>query len=421
MNTLIHNPYNFTKTIYKGVPIYWQNIENAPCIHIRIGLTVGALEDDNDKLGISHLLEHLVFDGSKIYPNKKAIKDFSKQFLLDSMNAYTSFSETVYHGKCLPENFPQAFEGLWDIAFNPLLTKESLADEKDVIRSEAWNGYKNKLYSEFLKESTKNIYGNHIRAKMPSPLGFPGSIDGITNIEIKEWHKKHYHKGRLVVLVAGPVTEKNLAYIQAQIDSIPDGDHKEFSRKLDSFPLAKNLRIVKKSTEIGNENEQTSIKLTRILGRNIEKDEIAFAANALLQDILHEELRQKRALCYGVQYGAYTNMDIFTNILTFNLDASKVEEAEKVIYEIVESFKEENKWKKEFEQEKKITLDHIRAKERTTGQIAESSMEMLMEEGKISGIEEMINKVSNITYEEVASYITETFAKDKVQVTIVMP
>lgn len=421
MNTPIHNPYNFTKTLHKEVPIYWQNIETAPCVHIRIALTIGALEDDNDKLGISHLLEHLIFDGSKMYPSKKAIKDFSKQYLLDSANAYTGFFETVYQARCLPDVFPQAFGGFWDMIFNPLLTEESLADEKGVIRAEAWHGHRNKLYSEFLKQNIENIYQNHPASKMPSALGLPGSIDKIEAFEVKEWHKKHYHQGRLIILVAGPLTEENINYIKAQVDSLPFGEHKEYSRHLETFPLAKNLRITKKSTEIGNESEQSTIKITRVLPRHSAKDEIGFAANILLQDILHEELRQKRALCYSVQYGAYTHMDIFVNSLTVSLDTSKVEEAEKVIHEIVESFREENRWRKEFEQEKKITLDHIRAKERTTGQIADSAIEMVIEEGKIVGIEEMINKVANITYEEVASYITETFVKDKVQVTVVVP
>lgn len=140
------DPYDFSKKIIEGVPVYYKNFPNSPCIHINVCFNVGVLNDRPESVGISHFLEHLIFDGSPKLPTKKIIEEWKKVNTLNSWNAWTYFTNTNYHLKCLPEKLDIVLDGMADMIFNPLLKSEDVEHERNVITQEAWGRLKTKNY-----------------------------------------------------------------------------------------------------------------------------------------------------------------------------------------------------------------------------------------------------------------------------------
>src|SRR5579872_116186 len=114
MQKLVFDPFEFEKTDVSGVPVYWKNVPSAPCIYVHVVFDCGSFDDPKGKEGVAHFFEHLIFNGSPSLPDKKAVNEWSKQYALNSWNAWTSFYNTNFHLKCLPENFDTVLIGIKD-------------------------------------------------------------------------------------------------------------------------------------------------------------------------------------------------------------------------------------------------------------------------------------------------------------------
>src|SRR5688572_4332405 len=65
---------------------------------LRLVVNVGSLVEDNDQLGLAHFVEHMAFNGTKNFPKLETVaflESIGMRFG-PSINAYTSFDETVY-------------------------------------------------------------------------------------------------------------------------------------------------------------------------------------------------------------------------------------------------------------------------------------------------------------------------------------
>lgn len=117
------------------------NTEPPGRVSLRLLVEAGRLEERDDEIGAAHLLEHLMFNGSKHFPPGELVKLFQRLgmgFGADT-NAYTAFEETVYMFE-LPdtrdETLEQSFLALRDYADGAFLLEEEVERERGVVLSE---------------------------------------------------------------------------------------------------------------------------------------------------------------------------------------------------------------------------------------------------------------------------------------------
>src|SRR5512133_1134025 len=69
---------------------------------------VGALLEDDSQNGLAHFLEHMAFNGTKNFHDKGIINTLERHGVAfgRNINAYTSFSETVYNLSDVPVTKP---------------------------------------------------------------------------------------------------------------------------------------------------------------------------------------------------------------------------------------------------------------------------------------------------------------------------
>ena len=117
-----------------------RNRADCPVASVQVWIETGSIHEDRHLgAGLSHLLEHMLFKGTKT----RGASEFAQR-IQDSggyVNAYTSFDRTVYWIDIPAKGVGIAVDLLADAALNSTLPPEEFAKEQEVIRREFAMGY----------------------------------------------------------------------------------------------------------------------------------------------------------------------------------------------------------------------------------------------------------------------------------------
>ena len=118
----------------KGIKIIYDYISNVSSASIGVFIKTGSKDELEEEAGLSHLLEHMMFKGTK----NRNYMEISQEvdYLGGSVNAYTSKEETVYYISVLKDYVEQALDILCDMVGNSVFDEAELEKEKDVIIEE---------------------------------------------------------------------------------------------------------------------------------------------------------------------------------------------------------------------------------------------------------------------------------------------
>jgi predicted Zn-dependent peptidase len=180
-----------------------------------------SLHEPRERMGVSHLLEHMVFKGTE----RRSAHEIalSLEALGGSLDAYTSREHTVYQGRVLDEHLEQAADVIGDIVFRPTLRETDLTLERKVILEEISmvEDTPDDLVFELHNEA---LWGDHPYGY--SILGTRDTVNALGVRELRELHRRAYHPGQLVVAAAGNVEHDRLLDVLARTGwtSVPAGD-----------------------------------------------------------------------------------------------------------------------------------------------------------------------------------------------------
>lgn len=207
------------KVIYKKV--------NNPISFIAFFTKVGSIYEKDDIKGISHLIEHCVFRGSKNYPSgiSKLINNLGGY-----TNAYTSYDQTVYYINLPTSSLFQAIDILWDMVFNPIFDDEAIESEKNIIYHEIEMRDDEPMVVLF-EETLKKMYTkNPIRDPI---IGYKETLENITQEHIWDFYSYYKNPNNSFFVI---VTDEDLNRVREKLDRVFqnfDYNHKEFDLKYD--------------------------------------------------------------------------------------------------------------------------------------------------------------------------------------------
>lgn len=116
--------------------------EPRDCASFYIIQNVGALLEEDNQNGLAHFLEHMSFNGTKNFEGKEILNSLEKHGVAfgKNINAYTSFTETVYNLSNVPTNKPGLVDTclliLHDWSDYLLLNEDEINLERGVINEE---------------------------------------------------------------------------------------------------------------------------------------------------------------------------------------------------------------------------------------------------------------------------------------------
>lgn len=188
-----------------GLTVLSEAMPGVRSVALGAWIRAASLHESADKMGVSHMLEHMVFKGT---PTRSA-KDLALalETLGGSLDAYTAREHTAYQAKVLDEHLPQATDVLADLVFRPILRASDLALEKKVVLEEI-NTVDDTPDDLVFELHNTQLWGKH-------PYGFQilGTRETVAALgvsDLRALHSRAYHPEQIVFAAAGNVEHDNL-------------------------------------------------------------------------------------------------------------------------------------------------------------------------------------------------------------------
>ncbi|EKE28811.1 MAG: hypothetical protein ACD_3C00010G0005 [uncultured bacterium (gcode 4)] len=276
-------------TLANGLRIIVIEMPHLFSAEIGIHFGSGSIDDPKDKEGVAHLVEHLLFRGTKICP-KPEILDAEFEIIGGGANAGTDEETTCYFSRVHPSYTDRGIELISSMILTPLL--KDMAIEKRTIIQEVLENLNSKKENICPHEVVHSLLWPDSKLGTPV-IGQLGSIRKTTLGDVKEFIKDHYTPDNAVLCVAGKVdaqevfasavkyfsswTGKRKARVELLEDSEQNGPKISFVKNPDSqfsvsigfkgFPRFHELTMISNFTKFSL--CQTSGRLyTNVRGRN---------------------------------------------------------------------------------------------------------------------------------------------------------
>jgi predicted Zn-dependent peptidase len=194
-----------------GLTVLSEYMPGVRSVAVGAWVRAASMHESRDRMGVSHLLEHMVFKGTR----RRSARDIalSLETLGGSLDAYTSREHTAYQARVLDEHLGIAVDVLGDLAFEPLLRESDLALERNVVIEEIGmvEDTPDDLVFELHNEA---MWGHHPLGY--SILGTRESVAALTTDHLRELHTAAYRPSQMVVAAAGHVEHEQLLDLLAK-------------------------------------------------------------------------------------------------------------------------------------------------------------------------------------------------------------
>src|SRR3989338_5688265 len=168
---------------------------------VELQVNVGSNDESPEERGISHFLEHLLFEGTQKRPTNQLISNEIESIGGD-FNAYTTNERTCFYIKVLKKHFTIAVEVLSYIMLNSLFKEEHIKREKNVIIKEIdMINDEPRFYQWLLLQRT--LFNKH-PCRYPT-YGKKEIIMNLTRDKIIQYFQKHYLPNNMVLSIVGDV------------------------------------------------------------------------------------------------------------------------------------------------------------------------------------------------------------------------
>lgn len=199
---------------------------------------VGSRDDFEKNKGIAHLLEHLMFCGSKNVKNF----DIELQNVGGGNNAYTNLDVTNYYCWVPHVNIETAFWLESDRMFDLSLTEESVEIQKNVVTEELKESYYGTPYSDFYLHLHPTLYDERHPYHCPT-IGFEDHIAQTTREDVFNFYN-FYRPENAILVVAGNV----------EFETIKKLSEKYFNRTSEKKIIKRAAFVENKKSPLSSEN-----------------------------------------------------------------------------------------------------------------------------------------------------------------------
>src|SRR4051812_38548679 len=335
-----------------GLTVVVQEDHSAPVASVQAWCATGSIDEDQHLgAGLSHILEHMLFKGTKTQSANQIAQ--SIQDVGGYINAYTSFDRTVFWIDVPKDGVSTALGVLTDAMMNSTLPAEEYKKEQEVIRREFAMGMDDPDRMAGLL-----LFGT---AYQRHPYRFPviGELEiynQLTQEQVMQYYKARYVPNNLTFVVVGDVNGKKVQQqLSDLLNSYPEKSlqpvfipaeppqlgrrevHKEFATELTHLSMAWHI------PEVTSPDVPALDLLSTILGDGRSSR-------------LYQRVREEAGLAFGISAFSYTPGDPGLFGIDATLEPKKREATEQLALQIIDEVKHAGVTADELDKAKKITL-----------------------------------------------------------------
>ncbi len=182
-----------------GLKLIMLEDHKSPVVTFQIWYKVGAVDENSGTTGLTHLVEHMMFKGTKKYPKGEFSRIVARNGGME--NAFTSKEYTAYFEKFASDRLELSLELESDRMQNLILDPKEFALELDVVKEERRSSTDDDPTSVVFEE----LYGAAFKVHpYHSPvIGWMTELDSLRYDDLVEHYKKYYAPNNAVVVVVG--------------------------------------------------------------------------------------------------------------------------------------------------------------------------------------------------------------------------
>src|SRR3954447_12889933 len=275
-----------------GERVISEKVPSVRSISIGFWIGAGSRDEKDDRAGVSHFIEHLLFKGSSSYDAQQIAETFDAMGA--ELNAATSREHTVVYSRIPDRHVDDAIAVMTDMIFAPAFSE--LDQEREVVLEEIamYEDAPQDLVHDLFSQA---VFGTHAIGR--PVIGTADVISTVSRPSIAASHRSMYSGANIVVSAAGNIAhDRFVSLLQRFEHGSTAGGRVPIRRPLVRMP-APGLRFQRKETE----------QYHLCLGApGISRSDRRRFAASLLDSILggaassrlFQEIREKRGMAYSV-------------------------------------------------------------------------------------------------------------------------
>jgi len=278
-----------------GLRLITESMPHVRSVSIGVWLTRGSRHESEDRSGIAHFVEHMLFKGTA----SRTAEDIAQE--IDSiggqLDAFTAKEYASYYIKVLDEHLPTAVNLLSDIVMNPKFEPGDIEKEQKVILEEI------KMVEDTPDDLVHELFTQHFwegHALGRPILGSKETVESFTSAILREYFRTVYTAPNLIVSAAGNVQHERVRELVSRAFAALPNTRVAFD---DTVP-----RVVPQVLIRAKELEQSHVCLgTNSYQQNHPDRYVGYIMNTVLggsmSSRLFQNVREKRGLAYAVFSG----------------------------------------------------------------------------------------------------------------------
>jgi predicted Zn-dependent peptidase len=192
-------------TAPNGLVVLTERLPGVRSAAVGIYVRTASAHESPKQLGISHLLEHMVFKGTE----RRTARELALELEIrgGGLDAFTGRDYTSYQAHILDADLPLAVEILTDIVRRPLLRQSDLESERNVVLEEI------NAVADTPDDLVFELHARTLWPKHPygySILGTRETLGALSAGDLKVLHQAGYYRGNCVIAAAGHVNHDQL-------------------------------------------------------------------------------------------------------------------------------------------------------------------------------------------------------------------
>ncbi len=188
-------------TLKNGLQLLVVPVNSAPVVLNSLWYKVGSSYETNGITGISHLLEHLMFAGTKKHPGAQMAKLVAA--VGGTQNAFTSRDVTVYFEKLPAAFLPQALAIEADRMQNLQINTKVFANEVKVVKEERRLRVVDNPQAVTLE---RFMAAAHVNNPYHHPvIGWESDLDAMRLEDVQRWYRQWYQPNNALIIIVGRV------------------------------------------------------------------------------------------------------------------------------------------------------------------------------------------------------------------------
>lgn len=366
-----------------------------------VWVKAGSANENENNNGIAHIIEHMLFKGTKTRDAKQIADEMAK--IGGNMNAFTSKECTSYYATTLSEHLPIAIDIIADMLNNSLIDEKALKKEKGVILEEIdmYDDSPEDLVHEMLQQ---RVWKDH-------PLGYMISgtkkiVRRVTREQILDFMDTFYVGENIFISVAGNFNEKDiLKLLEDKFGMI-----KAKSTKINQSLREPEYHRVLCNRDKDIEQLHCNIAFNCISYLSQERY-ILSVLNSILGGSINSRLFQKIRENSGLTYSIYSYGSSYRNTGLFHIYAAmnpmQLSTVVRKIYMIIKELKKKGVTSDELSMTKEqIKTELILGSESTKSRM-NSNGKSFMNRGRVVPLEEHIANIDNVKLSDVTEFANQ--------------